>query len=64
VIIRAAGMDDVTALSALARQTYAHAFGHSFNPADLAAHLASNLAESCFRHALAEDVCSPKPKAA
>jgi ribosomal protein S18 acetylase RimI-like enzyme len=49
-------MDDATALSALARQTYADAFGHSFSPADLAAHLESNLAESCFRHALEEDV--------
>ena len=49
-------MDDVTALSALARQTYAEAFGHSFSPSDLAAHLESNLAEGYFRHALAEDV--------
>ncbi len=49
-------MDDVTALSALARQTYADAFGHSFSPSDLATHLESNLAESYFRHALEEDV--------
>ena len=49
-------MDDVTALSALARRTYAEAFGHSFSPSDLAAHLERNLAESCFRHALTEDV--------
>jgi len=56
VIIRAAGMDDVTALSALARRTYADAFGHSFSPSDLAAHLESNLAESYFRQAFDEDV--------
>ena len=49
-------MDDVTALSALARRTYAEAFGHSFSPSDLAAHLESNLAESCFRQVLEEDV--------
>ena len=49
-------MDDVTALSALARRTYAEAFGHSFSPSDLAAHLESNLAESYFRQALEEDV--------
>jgi ribosomal protein S18 acetylase RimI-like enzyme len=40
----------------LARRTYAEAFGHSFSPSDLAAHLARNLAESCFREARAEDV--------
>jgi hypothetical protein len=43
MIIRQATLHDVEALSALARQTYADAFGHSMSPADLAAHLAKHL---------------------
>jgi len=56
VTIRPAGRDDLAALSALARQTYADAFGHSFSAPDLAAHLESDLAESYFRQAFDEDV--------
>jgi ribosomal protein S18 acetylase RimI-like enzyme len=56
MIIRPAGTEDLAALAALARQTYADAFGHSFSPSDLAAHLERNLADSCFRQAMAEDV--------
>jgi ribosomal protein S18 acetylase RimI-like enzyme len=56
VIIRPAGRADLAALSALARQTYADAFGRSFSAADLAAHLERHLADGCFRQALEEDV--------
>ena len=56
MIVRPAGTDDLAALAALARQTYADAFGHSFSPSDLAAHLERSLADSYFRQAMAEDV--------
>jgi ribosomal protein S18 acetylase RimI-like enzyme len=56
VTIRRAEEADLPALAALARQTYAEAFGHSFSPSDLAAHLERNLAESCFHQAMAGDV--------
>jgi diamine N-acetyltransferase len=56
VIIRPAWRDDLAALSALARQTYADAFGHSFSAPDLAAHLESGLADDYFRQAFEEDV--------
>jgi hypothetical protein len=39
MIIREATLQDAAPLSALARQTYADAFGHSMSPSDLAAHL-------------------------
>jgi ribosomal protein S18 acetylase RimI-like enzyme len=54
--IRPAEAQDLAALAALARQTYVDAFGHSFSPEDLAAHLQGNLADGYFRQALAEDV--------
>jgi ribosomal protein S18 acetylase RimI-like enzyme len=56
VIIRPAGRVDLAALAALARQTYADAFGHSFSASDLAAHLERHLADGYFRLALEEDV--------
>jgi ribosomal protein S18 acetylase RimI-like enzyme len=56
VIIRPARTDDLAPLSALARQTYADAFGHSFSAPDLAAHLAQHLADGYFGHASREDV--------
>jgi len=56
MIIRSAGTEDLAVLAALARQTYAEAFGHSFSPSDLAAHLERNLADSYLRQAMAEDV--------
>jgi diamine N-acetyltransferase len=56
VIIRPAWRDDLAALSALARQTYADALGHSFSAPDLAAHLESGLADDYFRQAFEEDV--------
>jgi ribosomal protein S18 acetylase RimI-like enzyme len=36
-------------------ETYAAAFGHSFEPADLAAHLERNLSRHCFERILRED---------
>ena len=54
--IRRAEDADLAALAGLARRTYADAFGHSFSPSDLAAHLERNLADSYFRQAMAEDV--------
>ena len=56
MIIRPARTDDLAPLSALARQTYADAFGHSFSAPDLAAHLAQHLADGYFGHASREDV--------
>jgi hypothetical protein len=56
MIIRPAGTEDLAALAAFARRTYADAFGHSFSPEDLAAHLRDNLADGYFHQALAEDV--------
>src|SRR5262249_2621955 len=56
MIIRPAGTKDLGALAAFARRTYADAFGHSFSPDDLAAHLAASLADDCFGAALTEDV--------
>lgn len=38
MVIRAATSSDAQALSKLAIETYTAAFGHSFSPADLAAH--------------------------
>lgn len=54
-IIRKAQKADVTQLSELAKTTYANAFGHSLNPADLAAHLDNNLSETCCEEFLDED---------
>lgn len=56
MIIRPAGTKDLAALAAFARRTYADAFGHSFRPEDLAAHLQGNLADGYFHQTLAEDV--------
>jgi len=56
MIIRPAGTKDVATLAAFARRTYADAFGHSFSAEDLAAHLATSLADGYFHQALAEDV--------
>jgi len=65
LIIRPAGRDDLAALSALARQTYADAFGHSFRAPDLAAHLQSGLPTIIpAKPSRKTSSCSPKPKAA
>ncbi len=54
--IRQAEPNDTQALSKLARQTYVAAFGHSFSPADLAAHLENNFSATQVGRMLAEDV--------
>jgi hypothetical protein len=53
VTIRRAEAADLATLSSLGRQTYVDAFGHSFSREDLAAHLATDLADSYFHRALA-----------
>ena len=53
--IRSAQADDLRPLVDLARQTYVAAFGHTFTPDDLAAHLEANLSEACVRGWLDED---------
>jgi ribosomal protein S18 acetylase RimI-like enzyme len=55
MIIRELEGGDVAALAALARKTYADAFGHSFSAADLTAYLQSNLSDAYFLFALDED---------
>jgi ribosomal protein S18 acetylase RimI-like enzyme len=56
MIIRELGLADVAALADLARRTYADAFGYSFNAADLADHLRTNLSDGCFHRAIDDDV--------
>jgi diamine N-acetyltransferase len=56
ILIRAARAEDVAALTDLAVTTYTAAFGHSFTPEDLAAHLAQNLASANIARFIAEDV--------
>lgn len=53
--IREANISDARALSALAIETYSEAFGHSFSPADLAAHLEKYLSPQRFEQILSED---------
>jgi diamine N-acetyltransferase len=56
MIIRQAEKSDARALSELAIATYSAAFGQSFSPDDLDAHLRENLSEECFERFLGEDV--------
>ena len=56
ILIRAARAEDVAALTDLAVATYTAAFGHSFTPEDLAAHVAQNLAPANIARFIAEDV--------
>jgi ribosomal protein S18 acetylase RimI-like enzyme len=54
--LRPATPADITPLAALARQTYAAAFGHTYElAADLAAHLDANVSEAAVAVWLAED---------
>jgi ribosomal protein S18 acetylase RimI-like enzyme len=53
--IRAAQEADVAALSELARQTYAAAFGHSMSAADLSAHMGKHLSPESFARIVADD---------
>ena len=55
-MIRQGRDEDVPALTGLAVTTYIAAFGHSFTPEDLAAHLAHNLAPANIARFIAEDV--------
>ena len=56
ISIRPAVTEDVPALTDLAITTYVAAFGHSFTPEDLAAHLAHNLAPDNIAQFVAEDI--------
>lgn len=56
ILIRPGVAVDVPALTDLAVTTYIAAFGHSFTPEDLAAHLAHNLAPANIARFIAEDV--------
>jgi ribosomal protein S18 acetylase RimI-like enzyme len=53
--IRSAQSDDLTPLAELARRTFVAAFGHTFTPDDLAAHLEANMSDACVRGWLDED---------
>ena len=53
--IRQAVPEDGKALTRLARETYVAAFGHSFTPADLAAHLERHLSTSNVDRWIARD---------
>ena len=53
--IRLATSDDAEAVTALARETYADAFGDSLGPADLAAHLANHLSVGSVRAFVAQE---------
>ncbi len=54
--LRPAQPEDIAPLAAFARQTYAEAFGHTFEaPSDLDAHLVENLSEAAVALWLAED---------
>jgi diamine N-acetyltransferase len=56
ILIRPGVADDVPALTELAVTTYIAAFGHSFTPEDLAAHLAHNLEPANIAQFIADDV--------
>jgi diamine N-acetyltransferase len=55
-VIRLATVDDVSALSELAKRTWADAFGHSVSAQDEAAELEEGRSESYFANALQGDV--------
>jgi diamine N-acetyltransferase len=56
MIIRRAVKSDARALSELAIETYANAFGHSFSAGDLAAEVHANLTEACFARYIDDDI--------
>ncbi|KRA99428.1 hypothetical protein ASD83_02595 [Devosia sp. Root685] len=56
IVFRQAEQHDVARLRDLATETYVTAFGHSFEPSNLAAHLANNLSVPCFENILHRDV--------
>ena len=53
--IRPADHSDLEALAAFSVATYVAAFGHSFRPSDLVAHLATSLSEARWRSYFDED---------
>ncbi len=55
MVIREANPADAKVLSELAIETYVTAFGHSFSPSDLAAHLEKNHSPNRFAQILGED---------
>lgn len=56
ITVRAAAEHEAEVLSRLAIETYVAAFGHSFEPSNLTAHLNSNLSFACFEEILKRDV--------
>jgi ribosomal protein S18 acetylase RimI-like enzyme len=56
MIVRQAERNDASALSELAIETYADAFGHSFSADDLAAEVNANMSEACFVRYIDDDV--------
>jgi diamine N-acetyltransferase len=56
ITVRPAAEYEAEVLSRLAIETYVTAFGHSFEPSNLAAHLDSNLSSACFEDILKRDV--------
>jgi ribosomal protein S18 acetylase RimI-like enzyme len=56
VVIEPLRLEHAAALAKLARDGYAAAFGQSFSPSDLAAHLEANLSDAGFRRALEQDI--------
>ena len=55
VSLRKARTSDLGPLASLARKTYEDAFGESFEPPDLAAHVETKLSDACFAQYLSED---------
>jgi diamine N-acetyltransferase len=55
MLIRLATHADVDGLVQLAQESYTAAFGHSFEPADLTAHLKRNLSPQNFERMLGDD---------
>lgn len=56
VVIRIAEKRDVKSLTKLAIETYTDAFGDSIEASELAAHVATNLSESCIETFILKDV--------
>ena len=55
MIIRAATAADIGALKTLAVESYVQAFGHSFEPPDLADHVRDNLSQAKIGRFIRED---------
>jgi ribosomal protein S18 acetylase RimI-like enzyme len=55
IYFREGGQKDIPQLTKVAQMTYMDAFGHSFQPEDLDAHLTANLSEIAFKEILSRD---------